>query len=281
MEKKSNAGLIAIIIILIVALLGLGFYVAYDKGLIFNNEETKEKQEVDNDTTEEEIIDGSTKQQLQKLVNKFNNVAFMSWTSEENNIYKKGELNDSTKLLTVLANMRHENKFVSATEEEVIKVNLLFDKASLDDVKEEYQKLYNQELVNFIDITNYCPSFKYISEENLYRAYIGCGGTGIDRYTYHINSYTMDKDNYYVYINVAYVQGVPIENSPDISYKIYNDINKTSLYKEVANYFELSEIERKDGIINQANYQEFSEYKYTFGKREDGSYYYKGIEKIR
>ncbi len=57
MEKKSNGGLITIIIILVIALLGLSFYVAYDKGLIFNNEEEvveKDKTEEDeeNDVTE-------------------------------------------------------------------------------------------------------------------------------------------------------------------------------------------------------------------------------------
>ena len=48
MKNKSNGGLIAIIIILVIALLGLSFYMAYDKGLIFNNEK---------ETTEEENID--------------------------------------------------------------------------------------------------------------------------------------------------------------------------------------------------------------------------------
>ncbi len=50
MEKKNNSGLIAIIIVLVIALLGVCFYVAYDKGLIFNNkEEVEEKEEENNE----------------------------------------------------------------------------------------------------------------------------------------------------------------------------------------------------------------------------------------
>jgi len=59
MENKNNGGLIAIIIILIVALLGLSFYVAYDKGLIFNDgekevEENEKDVEVEEDTNVKE-----------------------------------------------------------------------------------------------------------------------------------------------------------------------------------------------------------------------------------
>ena len=56
MEKKNNGGLIAIIIILVIALLGLSFYVVYDKGLIFNNEQEINENEESNSTDNQDDV---------------------------------------------------------------------------------------------------------------------------------------------------------------------------------------------------------------------------------
>ena len=52
MENKSNGGLIAVIVLLVIALLGLVGYIAYDKGLIFVSE--KEVEEKDENKKEED-----------------------------------------------------------------------------------------------------------------------------------------------------------------------------------------------------------------------------------
>lgn len=53
MEKKNNVGTIIIIVVLVLVVLGLCGYIAYDKGIIFNNNETEETNTV-NEKDEEE-----------------------------------------------------------------------------------------------------------------------------------------------------------------------------------------------------------------------------------
>ena len=42
-KKKSNKGLLILVVILVAIILGMGLYIAYDKEIIFSNVESEEK----------------------------------------------------------------------------------------------------------------------------------------------------------------------------------------------------------------------------------------------
>lgn len=52
--KKDNKGLVAVIILLILVIIGMGLYIAYDKGIIFSDDTDKTTTEEKNDTTIDE-----------------------------------------------------------------------------------------------------------------------------------------------------------------------------------------------------------------------------------
>lgn len=50
-RKQGNIGLVAVIILLILVIIGMGLYIAYDKGIIFSSDTAKTTTKYKNDTT--------------------------------------------------------------------------------------------------------------------------------------------------------------------------------------------------------------------------------------
>ena len=89
-----------------------------------------------------------------------------------------------------------------------------------------------------------------------------CGGTtagSLDIYKY---KYTSDKDNYYVYLSLS--SGTLDKDGEPLCYIDYNRTLEVDCEK-----------------IGQNNYQNFSQYKYTFTKDDNGDYVFSKLEKIK
>lgn len=275
MENKNDDTVVIIVILML--LLGLGIFVAYDKGFILNkdNNKVENNKESNEKQVETEITDVIVKDKLDELINKINKTSFHpTWYEKGYSIYENSLLSESSKLLVILKDLYSTSQFkrVYKNTGNGFEVEDVID---LKVVKDEYKKLFNEELTNYIEV-GICPWFKYVQTTNQYRAYEECGGTGYDTYISYNNRYTEDENNMYVYVNVGRVvsKTVTEENGHAVFLNdLYADVSKEKIYKE--------NVIDKDITINESNYNEFSEYKYTFSKDNEGGIYYKNIERIR
>ncbi len=275
MEKKNNGGLIAIIIVLVIALLGVCFYVAYDKGLIFNNKEEVEEKEGNDEETNALV---ETELTTSTTINELNNIIKMidpGCILYRQNIYRKVVLTHDDKMKITFESL--VDNFVDLTAEEkqakAYSESIEVKKINVSEVKAQYKKLFGEEPTELGDY-GHCPTYSYDSTNNVYYKVIGgCGGTcGYVPISY-INSYTEDNDNIYVYVSV----GEPMSYSGSDILFINCDVTGSSVCMSgnVRDYIDF------DNIINESNYQDFSEYKYTFKKNEDGTFYYDKIERLK
>lgn len=273
MEKKNNGGLIAIIIILLVALLGVIFYVAYDKGLIFSNDNKVEDNDVptneeeENNYIEKEITANDTIQKLNSMIELLAPKCNLS----RGNFYEKMFASKEDKLKITFESL--SDKFTELTQEEKTAQGCTeytqCHKISADEVVAQYKQLFGEELKTFENVYNKCPSYEYNSNNNVYyRKAGGCGGTCGYTHLSYINRYMEDNNNIYVYVNI----GQPDRYTANDPLYIYCDINKEKVCDQT---------KEDNYVINETNYQKFSEYKYTFEKNNDGTFYYKNLERIK
>lgn len=275
MENKNDDTVVIIVILML--LLGLGIFVAYDKGFILNKDNNKvENNKESNEKHEEtEITDIIVKDKLDELINKINKTSFHpTWYEKGYSIYEKSSLSESSKLLVILKDLYSTSQFqrVYKNTENGFEVE---DVINLKIVKDEYKNLFNEELTNYIEV-GFCPWFKYDQETNKYKVYEECGGTGYDTYISYNNRYTEDENNMYVYVNVGRFVSKTMTDENGLTVflnDLYADVSKEKIYKK--------NVIDKDITINESNYNEFSEYKYIFGKDKEGRFYYKNIERIR
>ena len=135
-------------------------------------------------------------------------------------------------------------------------------------VETEYKKMYGNDSIVHKSFNNQCPMFIYDDVNNKYYGDAQCGGvTGVGILTYVNKVTTMDNDAY-VYVSLGSWEVT--ETWPNNN--IYTNYERTKLYKDnVTNY---------ENFINESNYKDFSEYKYTF-VNEDGNYIFKSLERIK
>ena len=129
------------------------------------------------------------------------------------------------------------------------------------DVLKLYSNMYGEE-VSGMSIEGGCPNFIYDKYNKKYYGSAECGGTtasSLDIYKY---IYTSDKDNYYVYLSLS--SGTLDKDGEPLCYIDYNRTLEVDCEK-----------------IGQNNYQNFSQYKYTFTKDDNGDYVFSKLEKIK
>jgi hypothetical protein len=281
-ENKSKLGLGILIGLLIALVIGLGGFIIYDKVLSDNNESTIEK-ENNNDVSdtlentenneEKELADSDKKQKLEELVlllhYKSNDLSGKSI-----GIYKNLSLTSNDKMLVTFRSLNNKNKFTKITiPKDKMSSNMdiryfehseMITKAEVDN---EYYALFNERITTHRDIED-CPIYYYDSVNSVYYIYSACGGIGVGGPMEYINKYTYSNDEAYVYLSVGYIH---YDNNTE-KRTLYTDLQMTKEYQ--GNYTD-------DFKINQSNYQNFSEYKYVFGKNDNGNYYFKSIEKTK
>jgi len=267
MEKKSNVGLIIVIVLLLLVILGLCGYIAYDKGLIFNNEpsvneneESKDKE--NNKNNEKEITSQTTIADINDAIDVLIDVI----------VYEQMHLlTHESKMIITLDSLYGEFIDITAEEKASKAYNDLYEvrKINVSEVKTQYKKLFGEEPA---ELGNYgaCIVYEFDTTNNFYYKIVGeCGytpvGAGIESY---INSYTEDENNIYAYVSVGHE-----------AHRIQDGHVILELYCD----FELSKLcsGGEENVINEKNYQNFSEYKYTFKKNADGTFYYDKIERLK
>ena len=133
-----------------------------------------------------------------------------------------------------------------------------------------YQDVFGEKVnLNIVnDKNDICPTLRYDSSTNLLYGFHGCGGTSpFERY-YYKNRYTTDGDHAYVYINAGVID---LEES-----KIYCEVN-VDTSTPCGDYDDVAD---SNFTIDASNHDKFAEYRFTFTKATDGTYYFEEVEKI-
>lgn len=188
-------------------------------------------------------------------------------------------LNDDLKLKIVLDELFGTNKFqaIDSTDlknsdiKQFVSVNGMGSakKISSSVVEDEYKNYFGDSTVNH---KSFDVCFGYIYDNNINNYYYiepQCGGSNPNSAYVYINKYTVKGDEAYVYINYGLSIYVPETNNVNI----YKNLNEKEIYRE-----NVSEDEANNFRINESNYKEFSEYKYTFKKDDKENYYFVSLK---
>ncbi len=199
-------------------------------------------------------------------------------------IYKRdfsnNELSDEIKLFHVLENLYIEKMdnspvttdydlsiFGNGNEDFVVQIDVSL-------VEDFYYDLYGNKQINHRDFKELwnCPMAIYDEKNQKYYLAASCGGTSNVSLTTYIDKYTEDDDYFHVYIRLGAIEGA--EDGSSIT--AYTDFARKKKYRELTE----EELIHGIDIITEDNYKDFSEYKYTFSKKQDGTYYFDSIMKI-
>ena len=284
MEKKNSDNIITLIIVSIAILTGIVIYIAYNNEFIFGekNETVEDRNDYE---TEENITSLSVQEELSQKINileliDMNNVTTKnSWYPAD--IYyidkiKVSNLNKKESLYALLKYYYNSQQFSNLTTtydfsgiySESDRWQDTFRQIDANYILEKYNELYGSSYSDSISETfGICPMMIYDNENQKFYGYSECGGINLFSVISYINRYMQSDDAAYVYVSVG-------STDYDSGY-IYKDYNSTQVYTT------LKESDTIDNIITSENYQDFSEYKYTFKKNEDDSYSFKSIERIR
>jgi hypothetical protein len=291
--KQKKGGSTFIIILLLLIIIGMGGYIAYDKGYLDNiiKKETKtEQKEESKDTTTElkEITDQNVIKTLDRNVEILNLVSKVTWLDKSEAFaknQKNADLKEDLKLNSVLSYLedKEEGKTTLTLEEYRRAYKMLVsntaeaDKLTQEDMENEDGLLATQEsAVNnlFKSVYGYeptvksvetCPARGYDSVSKKYISIFRCGGTcGEQTLTYNYK-YEEDEKNAYVYTALA------VESCSDGIYKDY----------ETKGLFEKTDVESdKEFKLDKSNYEQFSKYKITFTK-SGTDYVFDSIELLK
>ena len=260
MENKKNI-VIGILIGILLCVVSLCIYLIIDKS---NNVVNEEKEEI-NENIEKDITDSVLKDELSSKINLLYDgygTKYEFVTKE----YKSSNIDKNEKLLVALNSTYNDG---------VKKTNDFTGEIELEKVKDRYYSIFGEELTTYeVDTTkNVVKGYQWKYDNNSNKYIVNFLGTGISAgkviLTYN-DRYTVDNDNAYIYIKCGYQYGD--ENNNIYLYNEYKeDMTGMIPYskEQVNNYQDILE----------TNYKDFSEYKVTFKKNNNGYYFY-SAEKI-
>lgn len=278
-KKKRSKGLIITIIILIILVLGLTGYILVDKDVIRLSETTNTEDKSSNketDNKERPIEYKAIRDELRQKVSNLEEINSIETEGYRSGyIYKKDTTNqdipndiklqlalDSIYSLSAASIVTTDYNFGQLDSQ-------IFRQIYVEDVEDYYYSLFGSKNVNHKDYSGTCPMYIYDSKNNKYYGASECGGTSAIGIVTYINKYSQDDSHAYVYVSLGSINGE--------YQKIYTDYSQNNEYtKESFDDFTGS----NGSEINESNYKDFSQYKYTFNKNSDGSYYFSSIKKI-
>ena len=294
-QPKKSKGSTFIIIILLLVIIGMGGYIAYDKGyldsILKKDNKTEQKVEEKEPTTTnelKEITDQNIIKTLDRNVEILNLMSDSTWL-DKSEVFakdqKNADLKDGIKVNAILTYIEKDENYagkVSVTYDDLKRIGLEslvgdkkpselteddFDEiegAKSETVNELFKSVYGYEPKDFKE-HNSCPARYYDSTSQKYISVARCGGTcGEQTLTYNYK-YEEDEKNAYVYTALA------VEKCADAIYKDYDA-------KEV---FEKIDVESdKEFKLDKTNYEQFSKYKITFNK-SGSNYVFDSIELLK
>lgn len=268
MEEKKNTGLIIVIVILLIAVLGLGGYLVYDKVINKTNEpNVEENNDVQSGNQIKEIsINDKLITSLKYPMDNFDYIVY-----KERWDYKNITVNDLSRDSMMLnASYISQPIIRDKGEEESIVYLASSIESSFKSVYGPDINYYNGDLNEF-----YCGDrkiYKYKESNDTYVGDINCGGDSLDNIDRISKTYKALKDDSNIYV-YQYVRSILIEPKDEndldkgsIVYLLDHNDNKTTTTFEVKNY--------KNEIYKMMDEGKVDTYKWTFKKQSDGNYYF-------
>ena len=299
--KKSNNILKTIIIFLlfVVLILSIVLVVLVIRGgskvetpemEIINDSSEKVKKDID-ELKEKDITDSVIKKSLSDRID----ILLSNSTSDELNRIYSGyrfrtgvltrKLTEEDMLYIVLHNIKFDNikddnwenvsYIKSMVESEVSNSNITmyqvlseYGELSFDDVNNNYTSMFGKGIKNTYDKISKCPTYVYDSNgKRFYSTPSRCGGASGSAFYAYKSRFVENGDDFYVYVSLGLQEDG----------KIYTDYEFTDDSLE-GNYKAIKEYSGDIDIINNDNYKEFPEYKFSFKLGNDGEYYFVSVE---
>lgn len=276
---KKGAGFLIIIVALLIALLGLGGYLIYDKFIApeEDNKKTEEKEKKEEKKEEKEVAlnDNAIETQLKTSINILEKLEFLgddvNHYSRKGDIYYKNikneEIKDGVKLYAVLNSVYYDNSNYFVDDHKVEGDSR--KSADADKINKLYKSVFGEDAKTNDFGKNNCPVYEYDATTKKYYGNSGCGGTSGFWILTKADRFTKKGDNYYAYVKLAVIEG---------GEKAYTDYAKTNTYNGTIDKANLWDGEK---FFTDENKESFSEYKYTFTKTKDGDYKFVSVEKVK
>ncbi|MBR4230731.1 MAG: hypothetical protein IKR74_01065 [Bacilli bacterium] len=271
MKKSSRYGIAALVIVAIICVMfcmPLGILIGksiYDKPdntqanntIDVNNGNTTSNTTIDNNGDEEIIVDDNTiLSQLKERVELLDDGSYNGYTWD---LYKNTGLSNENKTFITLKTLSKDFTKLTDSESEEKCLNGYIEKSV---VEKKFMTLFEGNVVGI-------NGFPYTYENGLYYEG-GCGGyTSHEEVISYNYKYTHIGDSYFVYQSIGVAD--PLYEPPA---KVYLDINM-----EKVSSITYSSYEEKDSLINESNYNLFSQYKLEF-ELKNGNLIFKEITKI-
>ena len=282
MGKKESNGvnniLIILLIVISICLVVSVSYITYDK--IFKDDTIEKEDDLkdNNDDVEKEtdsIELNNTMKRYVEILERINVVGdyssgFGSGVIYANN-FKNSDILGDDKLHAVLKQLYVENRDKSPVTTDydfgndyMKSVNTQIE---VSEVERIYKDLFGSSVGEHKDF-GICPYFIYDSVNSKYYGSMQCGNASTLFFETYVYSVTTKGNDVYVYVSFA---SSDMGNAGPV---IYTDYERTDVYKDNVQPQELVD------IVNENNYNDFSQYKYVFTKNGD-SYSFTNIEKIK
>lgn len=265
---KKGAGFLIIIVALLIALLGLGGYLIYDKFIApeEDNKKTEEKEKKEEKKEEKETALDVTSKEVTDL--------FSSITTGWNKYCGVNNYFTDKKVTTTDI----DNDLASSIMlYNLIKSGVKYDEGSTftkKQVEDTIIKLFGKNYKYTYKTINSCPSFTYDASKEVYTAGpSGCGGTCGATVMKKVVKAIKTDSKMVLYVRVLFPgdkESVDENNRPYMKYYKYNSDEELQLDRIPGNYLP----EEKD-----TNYQKGSLYKMTFTK-EDNNYVFTSSEPV-
>ena len=286
--KKSHGGGI-IIFLLVLIILGLVGYIAYDKGYLDKYlKKTDTKEEVKNE--EKEITDTNTINTLNKkidIINLYGLSLFGRSDDIYNNLSKQANTEEA-KLYTVLFYLYNNKQYTQDSidkypdyydqfkkEQQITNEDFneypfaaaITDTATViknDDVKKLYKEVYGIEPSN-TKVLSDAPAFYYNEKNNGYYVIITGGGTCPTESIQYNYKYTEDNEKAYVYTAVVY---------NDCNEELFKDINRETSIADIDKETKVDS-EYVKNIMDKLN-----KYRIVF-KKDGNNYVFEKVEEVK
>lgn len=279
-EKKKSTGLTLIIVLLILVIVGMAGYIAYDKGYIsLGKKETEEKNsnkkttQKETKTKSEELDVEST--EVQDLYYNANNHALLG---VDETLYNASELNVSE--MTDDYKMQLAYNVFKKNIKESTQGTYIIESVSEENVKSAYEKIFGTDTYKEVESfkVNSCETFRYNKTNKLYEAVTGgCGGTTAFGKVDVVLKATKYEDRIEITSGVVFIDAETSAMYKDYSKKNkIKDLTEDEMTNTLGNTWE-----SKFGTFIKENDTKVGQFTYTFKLADDGSYYYTGVKNTK
>ncbi len=307
MENNSNKWLMITAAVLAVITIGLVGYVMTNKEFSQSNNPTEKKQNKNNEEVEQELKDvdiiKNVSTKIDLLVAKDHTVEYE--TSKSWGAYGfrfgllKNQLKNEFKQIIVMESLDWDNitgdawkanpemsAYINNALKFMPETNVFEENGQVTTEKANQKsiELFGKEITNPVASIGKCPKYIYDATSKMYfRPSPSCGGASDGWVASYKSKFTKKGQAVYAYVSFAFIQ--TIDNG---KYKAYKDFDYLEDSLSLGRLDFKNEYETSIPVNNfetfkldSTNYQDFSEYKFTFQKKDNDNYYFEKVEQTK